>query len=244
MSDAQKIQPGYYKEVVRGQVGTGDTAKSASMENIWLAEINDSGAITMKLLDMNNQPSGYSEQAEAKEIGTRFEFMPGFAPKVKNPKQDQADSIAARGERHLENEEYLSAEFEFSNAIKLDGENVRANFGLGKTYVAQGDTEKASEIFDKLAQIDAVLEPENKHIFNECGIQMRQLGMHQQAVSYYHRALRLAQNDENLWFNLGRALFESGKSKEAKAAFDQAVRLNPEFDDAKGFSLYIQKKSQ
>jgi len=229
-----KVESGaVYLERIQSKVGTGDTAKSAVMENYWRAQPQASGQIKMELLDLNDQPSGYAELVEPEEFESRFYLVEGWQPKNRDPKKEKADKLTARAERHLEKKEYLSAEFEYSNALKLDEENVRANFGLGKTYLAMGEPVKARDMFSKLAHIDAVLDPSNKHIFNECGMQLRKLGMHDEAIEYYRRALGLAKDDENLWFNFGRALWDGGYKDKAKAAIKRASDINPEMTEAK-----------
>jgi tetratricopeptide (TPR) repeat protein len=233
MGDDQVKSGAVYLERIKSKVGTGDTAKAAVMENYWIAEPQEDGSIKMELLDNQDQPSGYCEVVDQEEMDKRFYLVEGWQPKARDPKQEKADKLTARAERHLEKEEYLSAEFEYSNALKLDEENVRANFGLGKTYVAMGEPEKAKDMFGKLANIDAVLDPSNKHIFNECGIQLRKLGMHDEAIEYYRRALSLAKDDENLWFNFGRALWDGGYKDKAVSAIKQASVLNPDMAEAK-----------
>lgn len=233
MGDDQVKSGAVYLERIKSKVGTGDTAKAAVMENYWRAEPQEDGRIKMELLDMQDQPSGYAEVVDLEEFESRFYLVDDWQPRQRNPKQEKADKLTARAERHLEKEEYLSAEFEYNNALKLDEENVRANFGLGTTYVAMGEPEKAREMFAKLANIDAVLDPSNKHIFNECGIQLRKLGMHDQAIDYYRRALSLAKDDENLWFNFGRALWDGGYKDKAVSAIKQASTLNPNMAEAK-----------
>jgi tetratricopeptide (TPR) repeat protein len=238
----EKVKSGaVYLERIKSKVGTGDTAKAAVMENYWRAEPQDDGKIKMELLDNQDQPSGYAEIVDLEEMESRFYLVEGWQPRKRDPKKEKADKLTARAERHLEKKEYLSAEFEYSNALKLDEENVRANFGLGKTYLAMGETEKARNIFGKLSNIDAVLEASNKHIFNECGMQLRKLGMHEEAIDYYRRALGLAKDDENLWFNFGRALWEGGHKDKAVSAIKQAASLNPDMVEAKAMLKQMAK---
>jgi tetratricopeptide (TPR) repeat protein len=233
MADNQVESGAVYLERIKSKVGTGDTAKAAVMENYWRAEPLSDGRFKMELLDLNDQPSGYSEVVEKEELESRFYLVENWQPRKHDPKKERADKLTARAERHLEKKEYLSAEFEYNNALKLDEENVRANFGLGKTYLAMGDPQKARDMFAKLAHIDAVLDPSNKHIFNECGMQLRKLGMHNEAIEYYRRALSLAKDDENLWFNFGRALWDGGYKDKALAAVKRASELNPDMAEAK-----------
>ena len=242
MAPEEVLDGGFYREKINSKVGTGDTAKAATMENYWQAQVNPDGSVSMRLLDNHDQPMGYQEKAGPEEIGTRFEFMPGFKPRENAAKSEEADRIASRAERHLEKEEYLSAEFEFSKAVKIDDKNVRANYGLGQAYLGQGETEKARKTLKKLVEIDEVVDPRHKHIFNNLGIDLRKQGMFAEAVKHYKKALDLSQQDEHLWFNLGRALFEGGMYKQAAPVFKRALDLNPELTEARAFMHAALKK--
>lgn len=235
MAPEKTFAEGYYLERIKGKVGTGHTSKDAVTENYWYAKPGEEGCMAASLLDINYEATGYVEQVELEEFSIRFQYLEGFRPPKSQAKREQADKVAARAERHLEKEEFLSAEYEFGNALKMDAENVRANFGLGKTYLAQGETEKAKQQFGKLSEVDAMVEPQYKHIFNEFGIKLRQLGMYSQAINHYERALRIEQDDEHLWFNLGRAHYEDGNFKQAAAALKRSLEINPQFEEARLF---------
>jgi tetratricopeptide (TPR) repeat protein len=242
MSRASTPQPGYYLERIQSKVGTGDTAKAARMENYWLLLGLEGEMARMELLDIHEERSGFVELVALEDFWGRFQHQPEFVPKKLSLGQQQADRLAARAERHLADNELLSAEFEFNKAIKLDEENVRANFGLGKTYLALGEPEKATQVFRKLSTVEAVLEPENKHIFNEFGIQLRKMGLYAEAVRHYTRAINLAPLDENLWFNLGRALYEGGQRERGLGAIKKALEMNPDLDEARKYLAVIQAR--
>ena len=206
--EVKVVDGGYYLESIQGKVGTGDTAKDSKMHNYYRLSVISENLFKMDLLDNNDEPTGYKEEIKPSELVKRFQYLPDFAPKEKlDPKLEQAEKICARAERHMAKDEYLSAEFEYNKALKLDEQSVRANFGLGQSYLAQGEAEKAKDVFKKLTAIKAVTEPRHKHIFNEFGIQLRKLGLYFEAAQHYARALEMGSDDENLWFNLGRALF-------------------------------------
>ncbi|MFH1057625.1 MAG: tetratricopeptide repeat protein [Pseudomonadota bacterium] len=232
--------PGYYVERINSKVGTGDTAKAARMENYWLLLGVEGEAARLELLDLHEERSGFVETVALEDFPSRFLHQPEFVPRKLSLGQQQADRLAARAERHLADNELLSAEFEFNKAIKLDEENVRANFGLGKTYLALGEPEKATQVFRRLSTVEAVLEPENKHIFNEFGIQLRKMGLYAEAVRHYTRAINLAPRDENLWFNLGRALYEGGQRERGLGAIKKALEINPDLDEARKYLAVVQ----
>ncbi|KIX12219.1 tetratricopeptide repeat protein [Dethiosulfatarculus sandiegensis] len=237
-----KVVPGgIYLESIKSKVGTGDTAKDASMENFYQATPLEDGRIKVQLLDIHDQPTTYCEEVDEKEFHRRFKLQENYQPRAQVMREAQAEKITARAERHLRQKEFLSAEFEFGNALKVDDKNVRANYGLGQTYMATGEVKKAKDIFKKLVNIDDVTSPRHKHIFNDFGIQLRKLGMYKEAVMHYRKALAITQNDENLWFNLGRALFEGGSKEQAAKALRKALDLNPDLEEAKAF-LYSATK--
>lgn len=242
MSDIPVVDGGYYVEVITGTVGTGDTRRASRMENYYRATVTSQEKVRMELLDNQDLPTGYFEVVKVSDIGKRFVHKPDFQPRQIDPKKEQADKICARADRHLDNQEYLSAEFEYGNALQLDEDSVRANFGLGKTYLAQGEGDKAKKAFQKLAEIEAIVQPQHKHIFNEFGMQLRKLGLYKEAAQHYSRALVISQEDENLWFNLGRALWEGGDRAKAANALSNALKLNPNLPEAK--KLLDQVQSQ
>jgi tetratricopeptide (TPR) repeat protein len=233
----------FWKETINSRVGTGDTAKKATMENYWEAEYLADGRIKMHLLNSDHEKTGYTEMAGETEMGGRFTPLENFNFKPKaDLKTVKSEQIASRAERHLANNELNSAEFEFNRALSVNDSNVRANLGLGKTYLAQGNTDKAKERFVMLSGIEEVLQPDNKHAFNELGIEMRKLGLFKEAGEHYKRALSLSPGDENLWFNQSRCFFEAGEIKPAIESLRQALDINPELEEAKQFLLYIKQQ--
>jgi tetratricopeptide (TPR) repeat protein len=112
----------------------------------------------------------------------------------------------------------------------VDEENVRANFGLGITYLERGESGKAENIFERLVKLEAAFEPEHKHLFNEFGIKLRKTGMLDQAVEYYTRAMELSNHDEHLFYNLARAYREKKDVAKAVDYLLQSLEINPALD--------------
>ncbi|MFP4237065.1 MAG: tetratricopeptide repeat protein, partial [Desulfonatronovibrio sp.] len=158
------------------------------------------------------------------------------------PKMREINKTIARADRHRKKGESYSAEYEYGNALKVDEENIRANFGLGLTYLERGDKEKASNIFERLVKLDAAFEEEHKHLFNEFGINLRKQKMYDQALEYYTRGLDLVQNDENLHYNVARAYFAFNNHEKCFEHLKQALQINPEFEEARKFVQYLKKK--
>ena len=150
--------------------------------------------------------------------------------------------FVARADRHRKRGETFSAEFEYGNALNVDEENIRANFGLGLTYLERGDKAKANDIFERLVKLDAAFETEHKHLFNDFGINLRKQDMYDQAVDYYSRALELTEDDENLHYNIARAYFGIQNYEKALEHLNKALELAPEMKEAQKFITYLKNK--
>lgn len=228
----------------RSEVSLGylETTTPVALENYWVATLRDDGRVAVVLLDINNEPSGLNEVVTVHEFHRRFMHQPGYWQHAKSSKERLIDIIIEQADEHYEREEYLSAEYEYKKALHLDEQSVRANFGLGLTYVVQGDHDKARSIFFRLANIEAIYNPRHKHLFNEFGIQLRKCGLYDQALEHYFRALTISGRDENLWFNMGRTLHEEGQRTDlAKKAMKRALRLNSDFKEAQSYIEHIEK---
>ncbi len=223
------------------KVGTGTTQRKTIQKTYWFADELQSGEIQLQLLNSNYIPSGPKKTVTMEVFLEKYKPEPEFYVQTVFPKIKELNKTIARAERHRENGENFSAEFEFGNALKVDVDNVRANFGLGLTYLDRGANDKAQDIFHRLVKLDAAFEQEHKHLFNEFGINLRKNKMVDQAIDYYKRALELEKNDENIHLNLARALLEKKDYAGAAGNVLQALALSPRDDVARKFLEWLLK---
>ncbi|MBN2706736.1 MAG: tetratricopeptide repeat protein [Deltaproteobacteria bacterium] len=237
---------GYYREQVKISLGTGATKRSTTGENIFFAEEMADGRIKLSLLNMAGQPTSITEAVEREEFFERCTPMPDFVPPDARKKSDKvkekADRHASRGNLHLRKQEYNSAEFEFKCSLKLDEEHVRANYGLAKVHLEQGQEEEAKQILDKLTSIEALFEEENKHVFNEFGIDLRRMKMFEQALDSYRKALAINPEDPVLNFNMARALIDRKQLVEALEMLEKAIALRADFPEALKLAQLLRAK--
>ncbi len=226
------IPEGVYSETKVQRIGTMGTARTQTIVDYYKCRRLDDGTVSVQILDMYGEPMPLVEKVPLEEFLKRFTFEPDKFQTKKSPSDLATEKAIATAERHVARKEYNSAEYEYSKALRLDKENVRANFGLGKLYVETGELEKASSVFENLARQDNVLDPENKHFFNELGIELRGLKLYDQAIDFYQKALLLAPDDENLLFNIARAAHEGGDDGKASKYLNQALKINPAFEAA------------
>jgi tetratricopeptide (TPR) repeat protein len=75
--------------------------------------------------------------------------------------------------------------------------------------------------------------------YNESGINSRIAGDINRAIQEYKKALFIAPEDENLYYNLARAYIEIGNKKQAEDSINMAMKLNPRFYDGLKLQAYI-----
>lgn len=227
-----KFQEGVYLEITRAHLGTGHTAKEQELRNYYQAQMKEDGQVRVTLLDIQGDPLPITQTVPLDEFEKRFFIQPDFFKNMKSLKEIKIERMLDKASGHMAAREFNSAEMEYNSVLKLDEENLRAKFGIGKVYLGQGDLEKAREVFEGLTQVEAVFEDKNKHVFNELGMELRRLGMFEHSVGFYCKALTFVTDDENLYFNAGRAYYEKGNYTNAANFLKKALAMNPDLRHA------------
>lgn len=240
-NDKKNIKGVFSTQEIR-KVGTGTTTRKTVQKTFWFVE-QKGDEIECQPLNSNYVPSGPKRKISMDELIAKFSPEPEFYQMSVFPKMKEMEKAVNNGDSHREKGETFAAELEYSRALKVDEENVRANFGIGLTYMERGELEKAENIFERLVKLEGAFEQEHKHLFNEFGINLRKSKMLTQAVEYYQRALQLSPNDENLHTNLARALLETKDIEGCLEHIYKALDLAPGHDISLKFLKWLLAKS-
>ena len=223
------------------RVGTGTTTRKTVQKTFWFIEQNGK-EIDCQPLNTNYVPSGPKRKITLDELIAKFSPEPEFYLNSVFPKMQEMQRNVENGDTHRDKGETFAAEYEYSRALKIDEENVRANFGIGLTYLERGDNAKAQDIFQRLVKLEATFEPEHKHLFNEFGINLRKSKMLQESLEYYNRALELSPNDENLYMNIARVLLELKDISQCVDYLLKALELAPRHETSLKFLAWLIQK--
>lgn len=224
------------------RMGTGASQRRTIQKTYWFAKQTGPKTIEVQPLNRSSVPAGPKREVPLDEFLEKFAPEPEFYVSTVYPKMQELQKTVVRGEKHRAHGELYAAEFEFGHALKVDEENVRANFGLGLTYMDRGEKNKANDIFERLVKLDATFDTQHKHLFNDFGISLRKNQMYDQALAYYRRAVELTQDDENLWMNLARACYEKGDIAQCVEHLRKAIEINPGLDEARQFWEFLVRK--
>ncbi|MFA9395914.1 MAG: tetratricopeptide repeat protein [Halodesulfovibrio sp.] len=238
--DREPIKGIFSTQEVR-QVDTGTGIRKSVQKTFWFVEELD-GKIEVQPLNANYIPAGKKRFITIEDVIGRFQPEPEFYVTTVFPKMQELADTVDRADGHRDSGENFTAEFEYGNALQVDEENVRANFGLGLTYLDRGETSKANNIFERLVKLDAAFEKKHKHLFNDFGINLRKNKMTKQALEYYDRALELSGGDDHLFYNIARAHFEKKDYARCVDFLLKAINSNPDFEVVLKFFVWLLDK--
>lgn len=220
------------QETIR--LGFGSTSRDTVIENYFQVDLADQeNIVSIRLLNISDQPFGEPTLITREELEQNYTPCPDYFKNKKDPKAQLAEKHVELGEEHFDNRQFFSAEREFNKALALNEKDLKANLGKGKTLYARGEKKEAKEIFDQLSQMEDLFEKENKHIFNEFGIELRKRNLHDEAVSNYTKAIAIDPEDPVLYYNLGRAYYEKKDREESIEQLTRAMTLKEDFKEAR-----------
>ena len=223
------------------KIGTGTTARRVKQTALYYAREVEDGSIEMQGLNNKHVPFGAVEKISKDQLLADYLPMPQlFKEVISNLRAVQ--KAVARGDKFRKRGESFTAEYEYANALNLDEENVRANFGIGLCLLARDEEEKAKKVFERIIKIDSAFESDHKHLFNEYGIALRKKNLLGQAVDYYRRALDISAEDENLWYNLARAHYERQDWPRCAEAATKCLELDPLHPEGRKMMDYLTKE--
>lgn len=165
------------------------------------------------------------------DLGTNLEFIKSMiiAQEQEIIQKVEKDEEAAEAQR-----------LEMVQAEEKKKEEINSKIQQAIALIDEADMSQAQEII----QNDEEIKNGIVHYYNMLGIRNREAKNYEEAIKNYSKALLISPEDENLFYNTARAYFEHSKLNKAEAFLENALKLNPEFKEAKEFFEYLQKVDQ
>ena len=132
------------------------------------------------------------------------------------------------------------AEKHYREAIRIKPSFKQAYTGLGYLLMIQGKQDEASRLLEKSLEIDPTYAPAMKNLGD---VRMRQ-GRMEEAIPLYRKALHHGEEDPELLNNYGIALFFKGEKEEAVLKIRAALRLKPDYAEARDNLLKIRESGE
>ena len=173
--------------------------------------------------------------------------------------QDEAQKYYDMGCQFMAQTKYGKAIVSFKKAVKINDLFIDAYMGLAQAYKGRGNLDsfkkylkKAADVhaqFDHLEETKALFieilkyESDTPNPFNTLGVNLRKQGDYPGAIHAYRQALELTPTDENIHFNMAKALYYMGKLDEASTEVIAALLMNNDFTEARKLYQRIHGKS-
>lgn len=189
------------------------------------------------------------ELQEAKDMVKRGDFdeaIEAFEELISS--QDEAQKYYDLGCQFLAQTKYGKAIVSFKKAVKINDLFAEAYKGLADAYKGRGNVgafkkylKKAADVhaqFDRLEETRALFieilkyDSDTPNPFNTLGVNLRKQGDYPGALHAYGQALELTPMDENIHFNMAKALYYMGKLEEASQKVVDALARNHKFTEA------------
>lgn len=145
--------------------------------------------------------------------------------------------------------EYTEGIASFKKATELDQLFGKAYEAMGKAYQAIGNPEEAKKCLqtaadlymnkEKVEDAEDILNEilqigsESLNVFNSLGVLYRKKGDFETSLKQYRRALRINPEEPFIHYNIGRVYLDMKESQKAKEYFENAVKFDPDFEQAK-----------
>ena len=136
----------------------------------------------------------------------------------------------ALGETYLTAKRPAEAARALKRTLALDPSNLETKRLAADSFLLANENEQAEKVFAELLAKN----PKDRFLLNRLGMALRKQGKFREAIDHYRKAVSNADiEDENLHFNLGRCLFETGQFEAATVELNKSLNLNPELHSAR-----------
>jgi tetratricopeptide (TPR) repeat protein len=228
---------GVYSKTAEVGAGMGGTTKKVTQRTYWFVRALRDGGYELRALNANHVPSGLALVLPKKDFMAAYAPEPDFYRANTVPGLEGLLKRVELGEEHFKAGELDAAEKEFYQALRIDEDHPRTT---GAVATKPFDYNELCAVLKRILNNDQVFREEQRHQFNDFGINLRKGNLFEEAIAYYTRALELNPDDENLHFNIARAFYDCQNEPKCLEHLRKALAINPRFKEAKLFWDYCQ----
>lgn len=241
MSEDYEVM-GVYSHSTKYEYKVGERGSRYRHGTYWFVRKRDESLYEVRPLNANHVPSGLTK------LVSKEDFLKFYTPELSYfqdntlPCLETLQKKVRLGRRYFNLGRMDDAEMEFCDAVLMQDDNVDGNMGLSEVYAEQQEFTKLRTVLDKLMNIDEVFREEQRHKFNEFGINLRKKELYDDAIRFYTKALEVNEADENLHFNIARAYHSKDKVEECCKHLKRALALCPTMTEATSYLRGLEKE--
>ncbi len=146
----------------------------------------------------------------------------------------------AKGRQLIADGQIDPASHLFEKMLRFYHEDLELKVDIGELFLEAGQFGKAFDYLHNSLEHD----PESVHLLNRIGMGLRKIGKCTEAEQCFLKALKLSDEDERLFFNLGRVYVDSCQWDKAANAASRALTINPDLEHAHKMREYALRKKK
>ena len=132
-----------FSRKVKFKLGAMGTEQIQEAESFFVANFLNKEEVELQLLDDKDKLTTVKFMLTTEELKDDYVFIPDYFRKKQAPEKVREAKYLSKGDKHMEREEFFSAEYEFDNAIKANPQSVKGRYGKGKALLARGEEDEA-----------------------------------------------------------------------------------------------------
>lgn len=226
---------GVYAKTIRPASRFGGPTGSAERKTYWFVRRLDDDTYEVQPLGRNHLPTGVALTISKRCLMAEYVPEVDYYERRTLPAMQSLQRKLDRGEELFQADQLDGAEREFAKILFLDEQNPQANLRLGDICCLKKDTKRLKKVLQRILTNERVFAEAVRQRFNEFGTNLRKIGLLEEALSYYTRAIAMNEEDEFLYFNAARVLWEMNEQEQCREYLEKALQLNPGFEEARRF---------
>ncbi|ADN09809.1 tetratricopeptide repeat protein [Sulfurimonas autotrophica] len=140
-----------------------------------------------------------------------------------------ASSLVEKADEAMDKGDLQKALAIYSEANIKEPKNSETLFKMGYTLAQQNRDDEALEYYKEALELD----PNNTYIHQAMASLYRKMGEYASARNHLNKSLEIDATNPITYYNYGNLLVDMKHFDEAKAMYEKAIKLNPDFEEAK-----------
>jgi serine/threonine protein kinase len=176
--------------------------------------------------DANEFLSAIIDKALAYKTEDRYQSISEFKEALMEIESlNEAQIWFNRGMHQMKSGDFTLAERSFSEAVRIEKNNVKAYINRGVTREKQDRTDEAISDYREAERI----EPENPEVLYNLGCSLKKAGEMEQAYTYFERTVKKDPGHLQALNNMGNIFFIWRQWDKAIEMYEKALRTDPSF---------------
>ena len=143
--------------------------------------------------------------------------------------KNEENNIYKKGKDFYDEKNYAEAESFFRKALELNPNNINAYLFLAGSVSLQDRWKEAENIYKKIIELD----PKNNSAYFCLIIQLENEGLFEESKTVIRKAMEIDPASSDYYtYSLGEILKKQGRYKEAEKEYQNALKINPNYNYA------------